>query len=1139
MKTSTGSSATLPGISHALARARRAWEWLTWVNSQDPLRRALNRGMAAVIAVMTVFNALNLWVVLTTGERAYVIAAVSLFPVLVIAWWLNRAGTTLGTWFVVFLITNNIVILVDPFQWVTSMTPMVLIVPAILATLFIRPVAGLWTVGLLMTGLAVRFAFSGVPRFEALRFLAIASIVLISLTAFLMTGALMLRRALQALQRRADEFAQLYDTAHELATRQDAAAVLRAIGESTKTLLGGKEASVFFYDAEREELELAATTSTRGAPLGTRVALGEDISGHVARTRAPLIVNDYASWERSAKTLEDSELRAALAVPMLSGGELIGVLASSAVGSDTRPYSEADERLLSLFAAQAASAVRTTQLLEETRRRAGQFATLYDTAEALAQKYDVPTLLAEIVERVRVLMGGDKGIGVMLYDAGRDDLVAAASTPKAPLGTRLALGEGVTGRVAQTRQPMMVNAYQGSGLEVERYRHFGMRAILAVPLIASGDLVGVLSAASVQSEARPFNEDDMRLLSLFASHAAYTIRNARLLEETRHRAEELAASEARIRRLVDANIIGIVIANAEGDIFQANDAFLRIIGYTRQEFEAGEVRWTELMPSEPAAATPRAVDEAVQVGHATYEKEYVRKDGTRVPVLIGVARFDVPSGESVAFVLDLSERHARQAAEAASRAKSEFLAHMNHELRSPLNVVLGFTRLLERREFPPEVKKDLEIILNSGEHLLSLINQVLDLSKLEAGRAARNDVCFDLYQQLDNLQDIFKLKAKEKGIEFLSERRFATRYICADQMKLRQVLINLLSNAIKFTDRGSVMLNVETTADAPGGRAPDRLVFAVTDTGLGMNTNEMARLFTPFTQTAAGAKAQEGTGLGLALSKSFVELMGGEIHVDSIPGRGTTVRFDVPLIVATADDVALPAVDRRVVGLAPHQPAYRLLVVDDNADARLLLMRLLAPFRFELREASNGFEAVETWSAWHPQLIWMDLRMPVMDGRDATRRIRAAGDKSTRIVAVTASSFEEERAEVMSAGFDDFLRKPYREEDILAFLEKHLGVSFVYQKEEKPRDVALDADALKSLPDDLRESLAAALIQLDVAAVNRAVEEIRAQQPEVADKLSVLADEFQYERILRLLAGNEMTLRSLVRARPSARRSTT
>src|SRR5207237_903523 len=200
------------------------------------------------------------------------------------------------------------------------------------------------------------------------------------------------------------------------------------------------------------------------------------------------------------------------------------------------------------------------------------------------------------------------------------------------------------------------------------------------------------------------------------------------------------------------------------------------------------------------------------------------------------------------FVLDLSERQAREAAEAANRAKSEFLANMSHELRSPLNVVLGFTRLLERRELSTDVKKDLEIILKSGEHLNSLLNQVLDLSKLEAGHAVRNDACFDLHQQLDNLQGMFGFKAKEKGIEFLSERRTLPRYIRADMMKLRQVLINLLSNAIKFTSHGSVMLNVETRSGAtdPSG---DRLVFTVTDTGPGMRTDEMTKLFTPFTQT--------------------------------------------------------------------------------------------------------------------------------------------------------------------------------------------------------------------------------------------------------------------------------------------------
>jgi signal transduction histidine kinase/CheY-like chemotaxis protein len=465
-------------------------------------------------------------------------------------------------------------------------------------------------------------------------------------------------------------------------------------------------------------------------------------------------------------------------------------------------------------------------------------------------------------------------------------------------------------------------------------------------------------------------------------------------------------------------------------------------------------------------------------------------------------------------------RQAKEAAEAASRAKNEFLANMSHELRSPLNTILGFARIIARAPALPEaIRADLGLILKSGEHLHKLINDVLDLSKLESGRATLNETDFDLDFLLDELENMLMPAAIDKGLRLVFEaRQGVPRYVRADPLKLRQVLLNLIGNALKFTERGRVTVRVEPLGPV-AAKGTARVAFTVTDTGIGIARDELTTLFGVFAQAKAGRAAQEGTGLGLALSRRFVQLMGGEITLDSEIGHGTTVRFEIPLRAvappAESETIGAP----RVVAIAPGQTRYRLLVVDDHAEARELLVQMLAPLGFELQEAADGQAAIDRWREWQPNLIWMDLRMPVLDGREAARRIRAADQgQQPVIIALTASCFEEERADVLAAGCDDLLRKPFREEDLFALLEKHLRVRFIYQMEAAaPPLLSLDANALASLPEPLRAALERATQRLDVAAVERTIDAVRACDVRIADALAMWAGEFQYDEILSAL----------------------
>ncbi len=390
---------------------------------------------------------------------------------------------------------------------------------------------------------------------------------------------------------------------------------------------------------------------------------------------------------------------------------------------------------------------------------------------------------------------------------------------------------------------------------------------------------------------------------------------------------------------------------------------------------------------------------------------------------------------------------AKEAAEAASRAKSVFLANMSHELRSPLNTVLGFARSIARQHgLSASARSDLRVIARSAEHLRTLINQVLDLSKIEAGRSTLVQKTFDLHLLLDDMEDMFALAAQDKRLELVFERGAdVPEYVVGDQVRLRQVLINLLSNALKFTVQGNVALRVERLATAERDGAC-RLRFTVSDTGPGIADEELDSLFGLFVQADAGRHAEEGTGLGLAISRSFVELMHGQIRIESKMGAGTTVVFEIPLRVGSARTPATVGDDvkRPMASLAPGQPPHRILVVDDRWAARQVLVRLLTPLGFEVREASNGREAIEQWEAWSPHLILMDQRMPVMRGNEAARHIKSsARGRDTVIVALTAGAFEEDQDQLQAGECDDVLRKPYDEAELFELLQKHLDLGYL------------------------------------------------------------------------------------------------
>ncbi|MCK6570456.1 response regulator [Myxococcota bacterium] len=474
--------------------------------------------------------------------------------------------------------------------------------------------------------------------------------------------------------------------------------------------------------------------------------------------------------------------------------------------------------------------------------------------------------------------------------------------------------------------------------------------------------------------------------------------------------------------------------------------------------------------------------------------------------------------------------------EKASRAKSEFLANMSHEIRTPMNAVLGFAQLLARDpSLGPTQARQIDTILRNGHHLLRLIDDVLDMSAIESGRVALAREIFDLRALVDDLAALFESRAHGQGLSLAVERDDAVpARVRGDGGKLRQVLVNLLGNALKFTKRGGVTLRVLSRDPAVPAGAPEsvarsqiRLRFEVTDTGPGIPEADLERIFGAFQQARAGVEAGGGTGLGLTISRRFVELMGGRLAVESIEGVGSTFSFEVafePVALREADTTA-PR-ERAFMGLAADSPRPRVLVVDDIADNRTLIRELLVPLGMEVAEATDGAAALQAVAEFGPSVVLMDMRMPGMDGYEATRRLRARPESAhLPVIAVTASAFDEDVERVRASGVTAYVRKPFRPYELIEAIGEVLGLRYVYA-DHPPAAIAgpgadrtsgLPPPEVRALPDGLRARLRDAVEAGDMSSFATGLVEARGVAPGAADALAELAARYDYPRLERWL----------------------
>jgi PAS domain S-box-containing protein len=797
--------------------------------------------------------------------------------------------------------------------------------------------------------------------------------------------------------------------------------------------LGYDFVALLLVDERTGDRVLVATAGKAKLPPDLRVRPGEGLS------ERPLLdgrLHYTAEVTRDTRYLPTRNRGSEVDVPLQINQKLVGVLVVES--NRANAFGPDDLEILTAAASQAGIAIGRARLLSAERQRADEQEALRATMADLSAQLELSTLLQAVLERAVALLRVSHG-ELAIYDAARGELEIVASHnvgKRDTTGTRMAVGEGAMGHVARTLQPLNIDDYRRWSGRSAQYAQVEFHAVLVVPLLVGGRLVGAIAIMD-KDPARQFGVADQRLLDLFASQAAIAIENARLFTAARHQRQYF-------EDLVQNSPVAIVTLDVGHNVVSCNPAFEQMYGYTQAEVvgrNLDELITTEATRSEAVAYTEQALERRpVKV-----ISRRRRKDGSQVEVeVLGVPV--IVDGRRVGLMAlyhDISELlEARRQAEAASTAKSHFLASMSHELRTPLNAIIGYSEMLQEEVAElgqTALAPDLEKIHTAGRHLLSLINDILDLSKIEAGKTELFFEDFDVHRVLQDVAATVQPLVEKNANRLVVEEADGLGGMRSDLTKVRQVLLNLLSNACKFTKAGTISLAAARQPDGSG--AGDRLLFHVADSGIGMTAAQMAKLFEAFSQAdASTTRHYGGTGLGLAISKRFCQMMGGDITVASEPGRGSTFTVSLP---ATAPESRTEPASAPAAATGTGT-AGTVLVVDDDPAARNLLGRFLGKEGFRVEEAADGEDALRRARSVRPDVITLDVLMPGMDGWAVLAALKADAELSG--IPVVMLSVLDERHMGFALGAADYLTKPVDRESLLAALRRHRSPEALVQE---------------------------------------------------------------------------------------------
>jgi len=812
-----------------------------------------------------------------------------------------------------------------------------------------------------------------------------------------------------------------------IASAQTETDVCRAVVDGLHDeALGYDFLGVFLLDPASGDRVLGAAIGWADIPADMRVPPGKGLS---ARPLADGQLRYTPDVTKEPEYVPGLSSGSEVDVPLRAGDDVLGVLVVES--REPKAFGPADLEILTAAAQHAGIALARIRLLDEQhrvvdreRRRADEREALLATITDLSAELELSRLLEAVLSRAVTLLGAAGG-ELATFDEARGELVIAANhnMREDSRNARLKVGEGAMGHVVRTGEQMMIPDYQTWEGRSRKYARIDAHAVVVAPLLIGRRPVGAINVWH-EDPARTFSEADRRLLNLFGQQAAIALENARLFTAGRRERQYFEV-------LVRNSPVAIVVLDVEHRILSCNPAFETLYGFAQSEVIGQNLDDLITTPETRAEAVSYTVQAA---DHQTVQGigQRRRKDGTMVDVEV-LAVPVVVDGERTGMMgiyHDVTELlSARKVAEAANSAKSQFLASMSHELRTPLNAIIGYSEMLEEEAAErghDSYVPDLQKIRSAGRHLLALINDVLDLSKIEAGKMELHLETFELRPAIDAVAATVVPLIEKNDNALRLELADGLGVMRADVTRVRQVLFNLLSNASKFTEHGTITLRAHREPSDGG----DTIILTVEDTGIGMTPEQLGRLFQAFSQAEASTSSKYGgTGLGLAISRMFCEMMGGEITVASTPGQGTSFTARLPAEVRDQREPVLPAPSM------PTGGAGTVLVIDDDPAARQLVVRMLNKDGFRVLEARNGREGLRLARVERPDVITLDVLMPELDGWGVLSALKS--DPVLASIPVVMLTITDQRNLGFSLGAAEYLTKPIERAQLSAVLARY------------------------------------------------------------------------------------------------------